>query len=128
MLHTWYKNLTNSIPRKLLSLVIGYHIWIIVSTHVPAYRWLEVPVCFYHTTPETTWEAPESILVQLAGKRTYLCNLDTTSLAIHIDTRTLTSDHNRLILSNYELLLPSHLHVVDWKPSNIIITKQHALT
>ncbi len=128
MLHTRYKNLTNNIPRKVLSLVIGYHIWIIVGTHVPAYRWLEVPVCFYHTTPEATWKAPESILVQLAGKRTSLCNLDTTSLAIHIDTRTLTSDHNRLILSNYELLLPSHLHVVDWKPSNIIITKQHALT
>lgn len=124
MFRILYKNLTNSIPRKLLSLIIGYHVWVIVGSYLPTYHWLEVPLCFYNTTPETTWTAPESIRVLLAGQRATLRNLDTTSLAIHIDTRTLASDHNRLMLSDYELLLPPHVHVVDWAPSNIIITKQ----
>lgn len=107
-----------------MALVIGYHIWLIISSWVPAYRWVDVPLCFYNTSEHINIDAPESVRIMLAGSRLALANLDIPKLAVHIDTHTLINGKNSLILSDHQLLLPSQLHVVDWSPSNVIIGKQ----
>lgn len=116
-----------NIPRKIIALIIGYHIWLILGSWIPAYRWIEAPLCFYNTAENIQLNAPESVLIAVAGQRTTLANLDTCALAVHIDTHTLVDGNNALILSDHQLLLPPHIHVVDWSPSNVAIHKQTIL-
>lgn len=119
---TALKNILNNAPRKMLSLLIGYHVWLVISTWLPTYRWIEVPLCFYETPADLQINAPESVRVAVAGNRSDLYHLDTHALAVHIDTHTLTPGRHALKLSHEQLLLPSTIHVSRWSPSNLVIT------
>lgn len=114
-------NLVRNIPHKIFALVIGYHLWLMVSSLVPAHRWLEVPLCFYATPQDITIQAPETIRLALAGSRTDLYHLDTKILAVHIDSHALTPGSHTLTLSQEQLLLPRTVHVAHWSPSNMEI-------
>lgn len=112
----------NNTPRKLLSLLIGYHVWLIIGSWLPTTRWIEVPLCFYNVPSDCTVHAPELVNVALAGDRTALYHLDTTRLAVHIDTQRLASGAQTLNITRESLLLPNTIHVARHTPSNLVIT------
>ncbi len=114
-------NALRSAPRKLISLVIGYHVWFIVGAWLPTFRTLEIPLCFYTTPENVQITAPETVQVTLQGSRTDLYHLDTKSLAVHIDTRALTPGSHAITPSHEYLLLPRTMHVTSWSPSNLVI-------
>jgi hypothetical protein len=82
--------------------------------------WLTVPLCFYGA--EKQIKAPDSVAVQIAGKRNHLSLIDLESLAIHIDTNSLHIGPNPINLKQSDLFLPPTINVLNWYPSNVTIT------
>jgi hypothetical protein len=113
-------NLTHNTVIKLFSLIIGYGIWSFFTQHQTMDLWLTVPLCFYGAQKHIT--APDSIAVQIAGKREHLSLIDLESLAIHINTRSLHAGPNPIKLKQSDLFLPPVINVLNWYPSNVTIT------
>jgi hypothetical protein len=115
------KTIVHNAPRKLISCIIGYHVWLMISSWLPTYRWLEIPLCFYGVSEALRITAPESMRVALYGSRSDLYHLDTNALAVHIDTRNLPQGLHSVTLTHNHLLLPQTIHLAQWSPSNMKI-------
>lgn len=100
--------------------ILGYAFWSIASTNYTTQRWYELPLCFYDTG-DTTIESPETIHVAISGRRPDLANLDTSSMAIHIDSHTLTLGNQCITLRDEHLMLPPSLTLTHWSPSNLAV-------
>jgi hypothetical protein len=92
-----------------------------ISSWLPTYRWLEIPLCFYGSSQEFRIKALESVHVALYGSRSDLYHLDTNALAVHIDTRSLPQGLHPVTLTHHQLLLPQTIHLAQWSPSNMTI-------
>jgi len=113
--------LLKNIPIKITSLFLGYIFWCMLSaSHMGSY-WLTVPLCFYNIPHDSHIDAPEAIAVNIQGRRTDLWNLDTTTLAAHIDANTLSTGKQSYHPNTNNLLLPETIRLVHYKPSNIVV-------
>lgn len=111
--------LTQNIIIKILSLMIGYGIWLsLAQLHTSAMQ-LTIPLCFYGT--EKQIQAPDLITVHLSGKRHHLTTINPSALAIHINADSLHDGQNQLILQNSHLFLPKTINVIHWSPTPITI-------
>lgn len=125
-------NLKNTIQNnatlKVLSFIIGYGLWNILSashTHTLA---LDVPVCFYHEADTHVIDAPASITLELQGKKNVLRSINKKNLALHIDASRLHHGPNQLIIDRSTLFLPETINVVHYSPANTIITVKEKTT
>ena len=115
-------SLTNNATLKVVSFVIGYSLWNILSASHTHTISIDAPVCFYHESQTHIIEAPECITLELQGKKNVLKNINKKTLAVHIDSSRLHHGANPLILNQTTLFLPETINVVNYRPANIVIT------
>jgi hypothetical protein len=120
MTHNLKKALTSNISLKLFSVILGYGTWYLLGYVHTITIEKTVPLSFYGVQ-ERTILAPETIKLQLAGKRAYLRDLETAELAIHIDGQTLKAGKNNITISNEELFLPNSIKLVHYTPTTIAV-------
>jgi len=111
--------LLNNVQLKLFSLVLGYIGWSIISQSHTDDVWIEVPICFSQTQQVARIKSPETVKVNLSGKRSDLRSLDTKTTAVHIDTRDLKNGEQNVALSEHQLLLPETVRVTGWAPTHV---------
>lgn len=118
--------LITKIPLKLISLLLAYMMWHTFASHIERDKTCTVPLCFYGSESNLITQAPESVVITLRGLQKDLRALDTTSLAVHIDSDRLKNGPQEKTLQNADLFLPASVKLVHYTPNNIVITKQHA--
>jgi hypothetical protein len=114
-------HLLKDAPLKVVSLLIGYGFWHMFGATHRVTTWERIPLTFYNVEQTMKINAPETIDVQLAASRTQLSYIDQTQLAAHIDARTLHEGDNGIDLQNEDLLLPTTIKLVHWRPTNIVV-------
>lgn len=118
--------MTNDLPKKKknniflkgTALIIGYMFWYIFGGSHPSTITMPLSVCFYNLPADTAINAPESISVTLAGKRRDLRALDHQHLGVHIDASRLCPGKQLITVSEKELMIPSHIKLVEYAPVN----------
>ncbi|HEB41563.1 MAG TPA: hypothetical protein ENI08_00915 [Candidatus Dependentiae bacterium] len=118
------KTLYSNAPLKAIALILGYSFWYILSHGHTTAIWLDVPLSFYAIPPHLILHAPDTVAINLAGKRTDLYNLDKNQLAVHVDAHELFPGYNNLSITAETLFLPDTIKLVHYKPSNILIEVQ----
>lgn len=114
------KLLSNNLLVKVISFIFGYCIWSMLSaSHVTTVE-LDVPLCFFNR-PALALQAPETVTVQLSGKRTALRALNTKTLAIHIDASRMHIGANPIVLETETLFLPNTIKLLHYSPTNLVI-------
>lgn len=119
-------NLKNSLKSnptlKVISLILGYSVWNILSASHPHTLSIDVPICFYQESVAHVIDAPEIINLQLQGKKNVLESINKKTLALHIDASSLHPGANPLTINRATLFLPETINVVNYSPANIVIT------
>ena len=115
-------NLLSNPALKVVSLIIGYGIWHVLSAHHMHTLAVEVPVCFYNEVAAHEVDAPATVRVELQGARKILRALNTQSLALHVDAATLRHGPNQLRVDHTTLFVPNSITVVHYSPANSTIT------
>ncbi len=105
---------------KATAIILGFLFWTIIGDSFPSYRWVTVPVAFYNTS-KSVIEAPETVKVQLKGKRSQLRALDENQLAVHINAQELNDGPHQLEVTREMLLLPATISLGDIIPLNLAI-------
>ena len=114
--------LTSNAPLKAISLILGYTFWhIFGAAHVKTIE-LNVPLCFHSTPANHIIKAPNTINVQLMGKRTYLYALDHNTLAVHINAHNVHTGTNPIKITSDNLFLPETVKLVHYIPCNLEVT------
>jgi YbbR domain-containing protein len=115
----------NNLSLKIIALVFGYTLWTTMSEHNKVQVALQAPLSFYNQSG-LELEAPESVLVTVAGARDSLYQL-TRDLAVHIDAKNLQEGQNTIALLEKDLLLPETIKLVHCSPKTITVNaKKHA--
>jgi len=114
--------LLNNLVLKLISLILGYIIWSIVSQTHTTTSHLTIPLFFYNIQQHTNIAAPEIVTIQLQGSKKVLHALSNKQLAAHIDAQTLKAGKNLVHLSKSMLFLPGKVELLDTTPSPVIIS------
>lgn len=105
---------------KAMALIIGFLFWNIMSESFTASRWFTVPVCFYNKT-DALIQAPETVMVEIHGKRSHIRALDPATIAVHIDAQTLAEGPQHLFITRDLLLLPPTIAVQETIPHTLFI-------
>lgn len=113
-------SLRTNLMYKTLSLICGITFWLIWGQTAHTSRSFTVPLTFYNQQ-QLSLQAPESIRVTLAGTRRDLQALDREQLTIPIDCSYLPPGDTIVNLTHQHLLLPDHLKVIYYEPSNIVV-------
>lgn len=106
---------------KSSALVIGYILWSILSEVYNTSVWLEVPLCFYNNITEAKITAPDSIKIQIKGKKNLLNYIDKDNLIAHIDTQGLKPGLNKVAITNENLFLSENILIANYVPNNLIV-------
>jgi YbbR domain-containing protein len=118
-----FKNiLATNLMLKVISFIAGFTLWLIISTEYPATMTLDIPLCFYGNHEHNIIDAPETIQVTLAGKKTDLYNLDLAHLALHYNSDELDHGEQLIPVTRENLFLPHTVKLVHLNPSNVVIT------
>ncbi len=115
--------LTSTIFLKATSLIIGFLFWAIISDTFQTHIWVKVPLAVYNIS-EKKIDAPETILVELQGRRSHVRHVDTHTLAVHIDGHSLKPGPNAVDITHDLLFLPASITIGEIIPSNIVITRE----
>jgi hypothetical protein len=107
---------------KMTSLIFGFTFWVIFSNNHLSTMNMEVPLCFFGEIDTKEIDAPETIHIQLSGKRFDLYHLNRDALALHINIDELSNGHHVLEITPQKLFLPQTIKLVHWRPSNPLIT------
>lgn len=118
------KIVLGNLPLKVISVILGYAFWYAISAQHTGTMHVTIPLSFYNVEEKMHIDAPESLTVQLSGKKCALRNLDITQLAIHVNAESFTSGHNALIVSHENLLLPESIAMVNYWPADTSILVQ----
>jgi hypothetical protein len=113
--------LTNT-PLVIISLFLGYSFWYIASYDQTVILQMNVPLCFAGTTDHYAIEAAERISISIKGKRSDIYALEKEALAAHINTSSLLPGKHGIIITEQHLFLPKTVALVQYKPSNLIVT------
>ena len=120
--------LTSSLFLKALSLILGFLFWSILSDSFTGHRWISVPIAFYNVNTEKIACSAETIKVQLKGKRTHLKNLDTCSMALHIDAQSLKTGPQLADITADQFFLPATISIGETMPHAITVTVTRSLS
>ncbi len=112
------KKTSRNIPLKLISVLLGYTFWYIFGNSHTTTAWITIPLCFYNIPAQQSIQAPETLSVKIAGKRTDLRSLDTNELAIHVNAAHLREGKNVLTITPDTIFLPESIKLVHYSPSN----------
>jgi len=115
------KILCSNVPLKAIALILGYSFWHILGHGHTINIWLEMPLSFYEIPKNLTLHAPNTVAINLAGKRSDLYNLDKNKLAVHINAHKLFPGYNNLSITAETLFLPDTIKLIDYKPSNVLV-------
>lgn len=108
-------------PLKIISLILGCMFWYMLSQGQTINVWLNVPVSFHNVPADLNIQSPETVAINIAGKRTDMYSLDKEQLAIHVDAHTLQQGDNLLTITPDALFLPDSITMVHYKPSNVVV-------
>lgn len=115
---------SNKILLKSSALILSFFLWSQLTRLHNHSVTVTVPVCFYGEHAESIHcSAAEMVTVTLQGKKRDIATLDTSLLAVHIDSTTLHAGINGIILNNKNLFLPESIAVVHYTPLPLVITK-----
>lgn len=114
--------LETNLSLKIVSLLFGVSFWAIFTTWHNSSLTTQVPICFYGSNEKRIVDSPETVTVELSGKRSDLLNLDLENLAVHVNSDELIAGENLIELSHEKLFLPCGVKLVHYFPSNPIIT------
>ena len=109
----------NNLSLKIISLIIGYSFWVLLSSNHITSIDLTIPLAFYNTQHKAV-EAPEEIQVTVRGQRSEFHRLSRT-IALHIDTEELSEGTNIVHVEDRLLLLPDTLKLVHSLPETLPI-------
>ena len=112
----------SNLPLKVASLILGYAFWYMLGQSCDIVKTVNVPVCFYNVTDETTIDAPENVNVELVSKRSNFRRINTNQLALHYDAQAFGDGQTPLSVTQEKLLLPEQIRVVNWAPSKLFVT------
>jgi len=113
--------LANNIALKIASTILGYALWVIVSQQQTVTVTHPATLCFYNIPQAYHINAPETVAIELQGKRKYLDRLDAKLLVIHIDCQELYPGEQPLIMSEKKMFLPEIIKLVHYSPTLITI-------
>lgn len=112
-------------PLKAISCILGYSSWYLLGNLCVHTTQVTVPLTFYNTQKKWTIEAPETISISLAGRRSPIRSLETKKLAIHVDGSTLQSGTQPITIATHQLFLPDSIKLVHYIPATITVTVTH---
>ncbi|MBT4577609.1 hypothetical protein HOB95_00960 [bacterium] len=105
-----------------MALILGYSAWIMVAdSHITRVS-LDVPIYLYNSQSDQI-STPNHTLVTLSGARERLAHLDWNEVAFHADAHTADPAEATIELWPTDILLPSGINVVDYKPAQVRLTK-----
>lgn len=111
----------SNMPLKIISGILGFAFWYIFSQGQTISIWLDVPICFHDVPEYITIHCPETITINIAGKRTDLYALDCKHLAVHLNSQHLSPGKKLLTITSHSLFLPETINLLHYKPSNVLI-------
>lgn len=115
------KSLINNQILKIVSLILAFSTWALLSKQQNTSKWIEVPVCFYNETPGMKVSAKQQkIAIQIQGKLTDISECE--NLALHIDASDFKPGQHRICPCAEQLFLPNSVKLVHNKPLSIEIT------
>lgn len=119
--------ISSTIVHGALALSISLGVWSIIGQYQLVSVWTTVPLCFYNQESFAI-QAPEYVHVQLYGKRNQFAYCDVSQLALHIDADFLTEGKQLFIPTARNLLVGEGISVLNYSPSNLIITRKTCKT
>lgn len=115
---------SNNLILKSSALLISFFIWSQLTKLHNHTVTVTVPVCFYgEQAADLVCDAPEAITLTLQGKKRDIAQLDSSLLAVHIDSATLHKGINGIVLNHKNLFLPETIAVVHYTPLPLVIKK-----
>ncbi len=108
-------------PLKIISLILGFTLWYIFSQEQTINLWLDVPISFYNISEQMTIHCPETITINIAGKRIDLRHLNRQHMATHINAQNLPQGRSNITITPDLLFLPNPVKLLHYKPSNITV-------
>lgn len=117
--------ITNNAPLKIVSFFVGYSFWFIFGHAQTITTNITVPLCFYGAEDNLNIQAPETVHLELTGKRSIMQTVDLKNLAIHIDARELVAGTQPIEISQKSLFLPESIKLVHYTPAQIVVTVEH---
>ena len=112
------KKTSRTVPLKIISIILGYSFWYILSSSHTSTAWINIPLYFYNVPTEKSVNAPEVLSVKISGKRDELRMLDLQELAIHVNAAQLHDGKNLLTITPDTIFLPERIKLVHYSPSN----------
>lgn len=113
--------LTSPIFLKASSLILGFLLWSSVSELFTRSLWVAVPLSFYNNKEGRKISSPETINVELSGKRSHIKHIDKNTLALHIDAQSLHLGDNHLTITREQLLMPPSIAVATVIPQKVVV-------
>lgn len=109
------------VPNLIVSISMGYLLWILISIYIPITRTLECPLSFYNIP--ATWHitSPDTIIVRIQARRTDLVTI-AHDMHIHINAETLAIGDNYIDLQPESLFLPISIKLINYTPAHIRVT------
>lgn len=98
---------------KIISLTIGYNLWLILANNIIITKELSIPISFYNKEGNVQIEAPESVYATICGAKTLLDDIE--DLAFYIDLNKLQPGSNLLSLETDQLYMPG-VNLIKYKP------------
>lgn len=111
---------------SLGSLICGFFTWHMINQTRPMTIALKVPLCFYETSIDQKIDAPETICITLKGPRNELARIDFSTLALHIDARSIQNEHP-LTLTTAHLFLPEQIKLLHYEPAPLHVRTYSSL-
>ncbi len=116
--------ISSNILHRTSACIIGFLLWSQLTSIHNQTTTVTAPLCFYgNTAHELEIQAPETVTITLRGKRRDLAGIDTTLLAIHIDTAQLREGKNGIVPAAGDLFLPETISVIHYNPLPIVVAK-----
>ena len=106
---------------KLSALLIGYSLWFYLGQYFTSSQWVQVPLCFYSIPAQMSIKAPETVWIELTGKRIDIRHLDLRTLALHVNAQAFKPGKQNYTINYTDLFLPSCVRVSTSRPNTIAI-------
>jgi YbbR domain-containing protein len=107
---------------KISACILGMLCWLKINYDQPITCNFDIPLSFYNMNELNIIDAPESIEVQLSGKRTDLYTFDDQKYAIHIDSTNFIPGKQTIAITSEKLFLPDAITMVHYTPCKIEIS------
>lgn len=108
---------------KIVSLILAFATWSLLSQYQIMSTWIEIPICFYNVAPTMKVIAnQEKISIQVQGKAADICQCH--NLALHVDAGNFKPGQQRICPCAEQLFLPNSVKLVHNKPLYIEITSE----